>query len=249
MFSDVLKYLRKREHMTQQELANKLKISRGAVSMYELGQREPDFETLEAIADCFNVSMSVLLGKDEAVKPPAQYLTDLQKKYNALDDHGRELVDLVLGAEYKRCMTAEKQAEIVPIRTIRHYLVPAAAGYASPIEGEDYEEIPLPDGAPAGADFCITVRGDSMEPYIPDGSLAYVKRGANLQEFDVGIFYVDGDALIKQWCVDYIGTLHLLSANPDREDANRQIPKGSTSTVVCFGKVLLDRKLPAPIYE
>ncbi|MBQ1756480.1 MAG: helix-turn-helix transcriptional regulator, partial [Oscillospiraceae bacterium] len=41
MFSDVLKYLRKREHMTQQELANKLKISRGAVSMYELGQREP----------------------------------------------------------------------------------------------------------------------------------------------------------------------------------------------------------------
>jgi SOS-response transcriptional repressor LexA len=176
-------------------------------------------------------------------------LTDLQKKYNALDDHGRELVDLVLGAEYKRCMNIEKQAEIVPIQMIRHYLVPAAAGYASPIEGEDYEDIPLPDGAPAGADFCITVRGDSMEPYIPDGSLAYVKRGASLQEFDVGIFYVDGDALIKQWCVDYGGTLHLLSANPKREDANRQIPKGSTSTVVCFGKVLLDHRLPAPIYE
>ena len=249
MFSDVLKYLRKREHMTQQELANKLKISRGAVSMYELGQREPDFETLESIADCFNVSMSVLLGKDEAVKPPAQYLTDLQKKYNALDDHGRELVDLILGAEYKRCMKLEKQAEIVPIQTIRHYLVPAAAGYASPIAGEEFEEIPLPEDAPAGADFCITIQGDSMEPYIHDGQMVFVKRGAQLQEFDVGVFYVDGDVFCKQWCVDYGGTLHLLSANPNRRDANIAIPHDAGRSCICFGKVLLPHRIPEPEYD
>lgn len=178
-----------------------------------------------------------MLHEDVAINPPG-----LVEKYEALDVRGKARVDDVLDEEYARCTAGE-------LVYIRHYLVPAAAGYASPIEGEDYEDIPLPDGAPAGADFCITVRGDSMEPYIPDGSLAYVKRGASLQEFDVGIFYVDGDALIKQWCVDYGGTLHLLSANPKREDANRQIPKGSTSTVVCFGKVLLDHRLPAPIYQ
>lgn len=178
-----------------------------------------------------------MLHEDVAINPPG-----LVEKYEALDVRGRARVDDVLDEEYARCTAGE-------LVYIRHYLVPAAAGYASPIEGEDYEDIPLPDGAPTGADFCITVRGDSMEPYIPDGSLAYVKRGASLQEFDVGIFYVDGDALIKQWCVDYGGTLHLLSANPKREDANRQIPKGSTSTVVCFGKVLLGHRLPAPIYQ
>jgi transcriptional regulator with XRE-family HTH domain len=178
-----------------------------------------------------------MLHEDVAINPPG-----LVEKYEALDARGKARVDDVLDEEYARCTAGE-------LVYIRHYLVPAAAGYASPIEGEDYEDIPLPDGAPAGADFCITVRGDSMEPYIPDGSLAYVKRGDSLQEFDVGIFYVDGDALVKQWCVDYGGTLHLLSANPKREDANRQIPKGSTSTVVCFGKVLLDRRLPAPIYQ
>lgn len=32
--------------------------------MYEVGKREPDFETLEAIADLFNVDMNFLLGKD-----------------------------------------------------------------------------------------------------------------------------------------------------------------------------------------
>lgn len=178
-----------------------------------------------------------MLHEDVAINPPG-----LVEKYEALDVRGKARVDDVLDEEYARCTAGE-------LVYIRHYLVPAAAGYASPIEGEDYEDIPLPDGAPAGADFCITVRGDSMEPFIPDGSLAYVKRGASLQEFDVGIFYVDGDALIKQWCVDYGGTLHLLSANPKREDANRQIPKGSTSTVVCFGKVLMDHRLPAPIYQ
>lgn len=183
------------------------------------------------------VELFSMLDGTTPINPPG-----VLDKYEVLDARGKARVDLVLDEEYLRCTADE------PVY-IRHYLVPAAAGYASPIEGEDYEDIPLPDGAPPGADFCITVRGDSMEPYIPDGSLAYVRRGASLQEFDVGVFYVDGDALVKQWCVDYAGTLHLLSANPAREDANRQIPKTSTSTVVCFGKVLLDHRLPRPIYQ
>lgn len=248
-----IKAFRKSRHLTLKELGRLCDVSESSMQRIEQGTRKPSFEVLLKLTEALECTSEELFGIREAAEiaklPAAPVQSELERKYNALDDHGRELVDLVLGAEYKRCMNIEKQAEIVPIQMIRHYLVPAAAGYASPIEGEDYEDIPLPDGAPAGADFCITIRGDSMEPYIPDGSLAYVKRGAPLQEFDAGVFFVDGDALVKQWCVDYAGTLHLLSANPKREDANREIPKGSTSTVVCFGKVLLDRKLPAPIYE
>ena len=62
-FNDMLKYLRVREKMSQAELADKLGVSRSTVGMYELGKREPDFETLEAIADLFNVDMNFLLGK------------------------------------------------------------------------------------------------------------------------------------------------------------------------------------------
>lgn len=248
MFSDVLKFLRKREGLSQKELARRLGLAQNTISSYEAGRRQPDFETLETIADFFNTSLGTLLGEGDGVKAPAQYLTDLQKKYNALDDHGRELVDLVLGAEYRRCMkvTEPEPKEIV---YIRHYLVPAAAGYASPIEGEEFEELPLPDDAPAGADFCITIQGDSMEPYIHDGQLVYVKRGAQLQEFDVGVFYVDGDVYCKQWCIDFTGALHLLSANPAREDANIVIPKEANRSCVCFGKVLLPHRLPEPSYD
>lgn len=64
-FKDMLKYLRQRKHLSQLELAKKLGISKSAISMYEVGKREPDFETLEVIADFFNVDMNFLLGKYE----------------------------------------------------------------------------------------------------------------------------------------------------------------------------------------
>ena len=62
-FKSVFKQLRMREGYTQDTLAEALGISRSAVSMYENGNREPDFETLEKIADFFNVDMNYLLGK------------------------------------------------------------------------------------------------------------------------------------------------------------------------------------------
>ena len=63
-FSTVFKNLRKDNNMTQAELGKKLGIAPSTVGMYERGQREPDFETLEKIADCFSVNMNTLLGKE-----------------------------------------------------------------------------------------------------------------------------------------------------------------------------------------
>ena len=165
--------------------------------------------------------------------------------YEALNESGQsELL------RYGRALSQNPRyrAAKPKITYIKHYLTAAAAGYAAPIEGEDYELIERPADAPAQADFCISIAGDSMAPWIPDGSLVYVRRDSPLEEFDVGVFFVDGDVLCKQYCTDSFGTLYLLSANPRREDANRIIPRSSDSTVVCFGKVLLKRKLPKPIY-
>ena len=65
MFSDVLISLRESNKMSQQELATKLGVSRSTIGMYEQGRREPSIETLEFIADIFNVDMDYLLGKSE----------------------------------------------------------------------------------------------------------------------------------------------------------------------------------------
>lgn len=63
-FGDKLKSLRTRRSVSQVELATYLHISKSAVSMYERGERTPDFETLEGIADFFNVSIDYLLDRE-----------------------------------------------------------------------------------------------------------------------------------------------------------------------------------------
>lgn len=62
-FSSILKSLRNSRGLTQDELSKQLKISRSTIGMYESNAREPDFETLELIADFFNVDIDYLLGR------------------------------------------------------------------------------------------------------------------------------------------------------------------------------------------
>lgn len=63
-FKEMLKYFRTREHLSQSELAEKLGLSPSTISMYEVGKREPDFETEEKIADFFNTDLNTLRGRD-----------------------------------------------------------------------------------------------------------------------------------------------------------------------------------------
>lgn len=64
-FHDRLKHLRKEKDLTQEELAKKLGISRSSLAMYEQGNREPDLETQELIADFFNVNLDYLMGRSK----------------------------------------------------------------------------------------------------------------------------------------------------------------------------------------
>ncbi len=252
--------------LTMAQLGEKAGINKSSIKRYEDGAiSNPRLPALNAIARALGVNPAWLLGISEDILPmeetPGLPLA-LHEIVEGLNDSGvSELVDygkylyskeeFRLGEGERRSFYPAAAPRALPteIRYIRHYLTPAAAGYASPIEGEDYELMAVDDTVPTRADFCISVSGDSMSPYIEDGSLVYVQRDATLEMFDVGIFFVDGDVLCKQYCTDAFGTLYLLSANPKREDANRIIPRSGDSTVVCFGKVLLPRKLPKPIYN
>ncbi len=64
-FNERLRSLREGKGLTQQQLADALEISKSSVNMYERGEREPGFETLEAIAGVFNVDMNYLYGKSD----------------------------------------------------------------------------------------------------------------------------------------------------------------------------------------
>lgn len=63
MFNEVLINLRKSKGLTQKELAKKIGMTASAIGNYEQGTRMPDYETLEIIADFFNVPLDSLFGK------------------------------------------------------------------------------------------------------------------------------------------------------------------------------------------
>lgn len=64
-FSERLKELRKRNNLTQQELADKVGTKRVNVTKWETGRTEPNFETLIKLADLLEVSLDWLFGRDK----------------------------------------------------------------------------------------------------------------------------------------------------------------------------------------
>ena len=60
-FGKMLRKLRLERGLRQSDIAEALGVAKGTVSMYESGQRTPNFETAEAIADFLNVPLSFLI--------------------------------------------------------------------------------------------------------------------------------------------------------------------------------------------
>lgn len=97
-FSDRLRELRQSVNLSQQKLAERLGLSTSSVKKYELGDREPKIEMLEAIADFFNVDLDYLVGKSDC---PNSYLDAITREslsgdekhlledFRDLDDNGQ----------------------------------------------------------------------------------------------------------------------------------------------------------------
>lgn len=114
-FANVFKNLRIQAGLTQQEMADRLKISRSSIGMYENGEREPSFELLEAIADFFNVDMNYLLGKSELSKniPNVYYI----------NDDAREMAQFMFeNPEYKVLFDASRKVKKEDIQFVKEMI-------------------------------------------------------------------------------------------------------------------------------
>lgn len=86
MLSERLKTLRTTRKKTQSDFAKIIGVARTTYAMYEQGQREPDYVTLQKIADYYEVSIDYLLGRSENPN-----LTNYNKKgSNDLPSQGDE---------------------------------------------------------------------------------------------------------------------------------------------------------------
>lgn len=92
-FQTIFKTLRINAGFTQQELAKRMKVSQSTITMWENGKRQPDIETLEEIADLFNVDMNYLTGVSrKTTKILNQSQHDLLMLYDQLNEEGQQIV-------------------------------------------------------------------------------------------------------------------------------------------------------------
>ena len=68
LFNEKLKILRKEQEFTQEELAEKLNVSRQAITKWESGEGIPDIENLKQISLLFNTTIDELVKEDKDIK-------------------------------------------------------------------------------------------------------------------------------------------------------------------------------------
>lgn len=228
---DRIKEARLSKKMTQEQLAKAIGVAKTTVTGYEKGTSEPSIDTIIRIMKSLDVDANYLW-QDGMKFPLAVSYDEMEntKKFRALDAHGKKLVTLVLDTEYDR-VSEKKIVQTIretPLCQYPYIIGGASAGATSFMTDVEMETIQAP--VAEGADFIISVSGDSMEPTFYDGDRVYVKKTPDLDTGDIGIFMVDGSEIyIKE-----LGPDGLISHNPKY----RPIQPGSFREIRTIGKVL-----------
>lgn len=119
-----------------------------------------------------------------------------------------------------------------------------AAGIGEPDFGNAFEDYEIP--ATQRGDFAVRVNGDSMEPWLPDGSIQIGVRETP-RDGDIAALMVDGEFYVKQVVLDYVGNLYMFSLNRKRKDLDRTIWASGDNRVQCFGTILMRERVPLPL--
>ena len=193
-FGVLIAQLRKEHNLSQDDFAKIVGCTKQTISNYERNRRKPDYETLEAIADIFNVPMSFFLSEEEQREKLARiYRTyDISNDVSNSQDIPSNLTPIRPGSGQK-------------VRVIGEI----AAGKPIYME-EDYETY---IDAPMKADFALTVRGDSMSPNYLDGDVVYIKAQPTVDDGQVAAVAIDDYAVLKH-VYKWNGGFSLVSDNP-----------------------------------
>ena len=116
---NIAKY-RETANISQKELAKRLGVVPSRISNWETGANCPTIDILFEVCEILNVSINDIYG----VYPDSKFVLkygeqDLLKKYRALDDHGKEMVDFTLEKEYERSVAEKKKSGNVTPITVR----------------------------------------------------------------------------------------------------------------------------------
>lgn len=211
-FGKNIQLLRKRKNISQEDLSHELAVKRSSLSGYEIGNSEPNFETLLRFSEYFKISIDKLL-KTDLSNLSVLYLSQLEQGVD-IDITGGKLRVLT-------CTVDEKNNENIELVNVK-----AKAGYTGGYGDPDFIKVlptfqlPFLDRNKKFRSFQID--GDSMPP-VSHGSWVtgeYVQNWKTIKDGYPYIVVTENEGVVfkilyKQF--DKNQSLLLCSTNPTYE--------------------------------
>jgi SOS-response transcriptional repressor LexA len=215
---DVIKHHRARLKLTEQQLADRIGVSRGSIQQWESGKTAPKRANQEAVALALGITVSELLGIE-----PASITTS--KVRMSMGGGNTETLTIPDGVPLISWIQAGCWADIAD---------PYALG-----EAEDWLPCPVKHGPRA---YCLRVRGDSMynpggRPSYSDGDIIFVDPDREAKHGDRVIVRLDDhqEGTFKQFLVED-GRKMLKALNPEWKPRYVEINGHASITGVVIGK-------------
>ena len=177
--------LRTSRGLTQEQLADKLNITKSRLGMYEIGQREPDFEMAEAIADYFNVDIDYLSGR-----------SDIPNR----------------GLALRQELSFDN---IFPIETVKIPLLGKIACGEPIFADEDRESYVLAGANVKADFCLQAQGDSMIGARILDGDIVFIQKCDMVDNGEIAVVIIDDDATLKRVYYDReAGVLTLAAENP-----------------------------------
>lgn len=172
IISENIKYLRKQNHLTQEQLAERIGIKRSLLGAYEEGRADPRLNNLLKISDIFKVSVDSLISED---------VSEFDSAFGNIFSHKPKTKVLSITVDRE----GEEYIDLIPQKASAGYL----NGYADPEYLEDMPKFKLPFLTKDGTYRAFEISGDSMLPLLP-GTVVICKYLDNLSDVKTGKPYV-----------------------------------------------------------
>ena len=107
--------------LKQSDVSKETGIKNTTLSNYENGVTEPDMDTFLTLCELYELDFVSLMEEAYGIKVPGKNFhikpseMELLEKYNALDEHGKKMVDFTLKEEYERSVMSFRIAIRLPL--------------------------------------------------------------------------------------------------------------------------------------
>ena len=175
LLGEVIKTYRKKQKLSQQELADQLGVTRNTIVNWEADKSKPEFDGIPLLCSVLDISMETLFSLDHApgITKEEQLLVGV---YRQLSGVGKKVAATMLNA----MLDEECKAMDASYRSTYGILSqdPGAAAAGPGFEYTDEKPTPVfirKNDLSVQADAIVQVSGTSMEPVYHEGNFVYIQ--------------------------------------------------------------------------